>query len=134
MDLSKYSTKDRILLSSRVVFWLYFLTSYGYGKITNPTVWPQIGGAMWLIGITFRPAFRWFMAAFAESVGAFLLALWVIPRISAGLIAFTMLIATLFHLTKWERNPMSIWLGVIALVFVIVGAGNITVTKVFKKK
>jgi uncharacterized membrane protein YphA (DoxX/SURF4 family) len=74
------------------------------------------------------------MAAFAESVGAFLLALGIIPRISAGLIAFTMLMATLFHLNQGETNPMTIGLGVIALLFVCFGSGRITVVNILKKK
>ncbi|HMT01576.1 MAG TPA: DoxX family protein [Candidatus Absconditabacterales bacterium] len=87
------------LLVIRVGLGILFVIA-GRPKITGGTqmrAW--LGGNMSLIGITFWPVFRGFMAAFAEFVGGILVILGFMKRPAAFLIAFTMFIATLMHLS-----------------------------------
>ncbi len=68
--------------------------THGYGKITGgPEAWERLGGVMGSIGIPGPAVFWGFMAAFAESIGAIMLAIGLLTPVAAFLIAFTMLIA-----------------------------------------
>ena len=64
--------------------------------------WAELGQAMGLLGITVAPAFWGFMAAIAEFCGGLALITGVLTRLFAGLMLFTMIVATvlMFHLGK----------------------------------
>lgn len=84
----------------------------GYAKITAGTAyWEKIGGNMKVIGIDFLPVFWGFMAAFSESVCSVLIALGVLFRPAAALLAFTMLIAVLRHLNLPPMASGAGWSG-----------------------
>lgn len=70
----------------------------GWMKISTPAMWPQMGGAMANIGVSFSPTFWGFMAALAEFGGAICLILGLFTRPVALLMAFTMAMAALHHL------------------------------------
>ncbi|HVS12964.1 MAG TPA: DoxX family protein [Thermoanaerobaculia bacterium] len=79
---------------------------HGWGKITGgPERWKGVGGAMTNLGIDFLPTFWGFLAAFSESVGALLVALGLLFRPSAALLAGTMTVAAISHLSRPPDSP-----------------------------
>ncbi len=72
---------------------------HGWPKISDPGRWEGLGGAMAHLGITFAPAFWGFMAAFAEFGGGLLLIVGLLTRPAAAMMAFTMVMATIVHVT-----------------------------------
>jgi putative oxidoreductase len=88
------------------------LVFHGYGKITGGTaVWEKIGTNMNTIGIDFFPVFWGFMAAFSEAVCSVLIITGVLFRPATLLLAFTMFIAVLRHLTLPEGAVGAGWSG-----------------------
>ena len=76
---------------------------HGWPKITGGVdTWTWLGGNMSVIGLSFAPAFWGFMAAIAEFVGGLLLVLGVLTRPVAAMMLFTMLIATLMHISQGD--------------------------------
>lgn len=101
MDLntSKRPWIDIGLLVVRLGLGASFAIDHGWGKITGgPDTWARVGGAMAAFGITFAPTFWGFCAAFAEFFGAILLAIGLLFRPAAFLLAFTMFVAAWLHM------------------------------------
>lgn len=73
---------------------LFVVFAHGWAKLTW---WVErrtgLGEAMWMYWITMFPWFRWFMAAYAESIAIGFIALGILTRFNAFLLAFTMLTA-----------------------------------------
>lgn len=69
-----------------------------------------------MYGITFFPWLRWFLAAYAESIAVVLIALGILTRFNAFLLAFTMLTAML---TKVLWDPGIERLGELSAAFFI---------------
>ena len=91
--------RDYGLLIIRVGVGVVFMV-HGWPKITGGAeMWTGLGGAMGVIGIGFAPAFWGFMAAFSEFFGGLLLALGLLARPAALFMCFTMVMATLVHVT-----------------------------------
>jgi putative oxidoreductase len=83
----------------RVNFGLIYIM-HGFPKIAGgPERWAGVGGAMGHVGLGFAPEFWGLMAAIAEFVGGLLLVLGLLTRPAAALMAFTMLIATIMHIS-----------------------------------
>ncbi len=99
--------KDVGLLIVRIVIGFSMAAFHGWGKISSPDRWAAIGGNMELIGISFLPAFWGFMAGFAEFVCSILLMLGFFFRPAATLLALTMLLAMLRHLSLPVDDPNS---------------------------
>lgn len=113
------------------------LIFHGYGKITGGTaLWEKIGSSMQVIGIDFLPIAWGFMAAFSESICAVLIMIGVLFRPAALLLAFTMLIAILKHVTLpggaagagWSGASHAIELLVIYVGLFFIGPGRYVVT------
>ena len=98
---------DLGLLIIRIVIGFSMAAFHGWGKISNPERWAAIGGNMELIGISFLPAFWGFMAGFAEFFCSILLMLGLFFRPAATLLALTMLMAMLRHLSLPADDPGS---------------------------
>ena len=98
---------DLGLLIIRIVIGFSMAAFHGWGKISNPERWAAIGGNMELVGISFLPAFWGFMAGFAEFVCSILVILGAFFRPATTLLAITMLLAMLRHLSLPEDNPGS---------------------------
>jgi putative oxidoreductase len=104
--------RDTALLLIRLGAGFSMLAFHGWGKITGgPDLWERIGGNMANLGITFMPVFWGFMAAFAESVCSALVILGVLYRPAAALLAFTMLVAIVRHLSIPAGEPGAGWSG-----------------------
>lgn len=76
---------------------------HGVPKLmAGPELWGKLGLAMGVFGIHFTPVFWGFMAAFSEGIGGLLLVLGLGFRPAAGLLSFTMVVATLMHCGKGD--------------------------------
>ncbi len=134
--LNKYS--DAGLLIIRVGMGIAYAFIYGYPKIMGgPELWGKLGGAMGNVGITFAPEFWGFLAALAEFGGGILILTGLFTRPAAFFMAFTMLMATMQHLSKldpWNRvmSPMENFAVLTGLVFL--GAGKFSLDYLFFRK
>ena len=108
------------------------LFTHGYPKLTGgPDAWRGIGAVMGNIGVPGPAVFWGFMAAFAESVGAIMLAIGLFAPLAAFLIAFTMLIAVfVVHgsdpFSKMELGLMFLFTS---LLFLFKGAGSYSIDR-----
>lgn len=129
-NLGKY--KDSGLLLMRAGIGVLFMF-YGYPKLLGgPEMWTQIGGAMKNIGVDFYPVFWGLMAAIAETFGGFLLILGLAFRPVNLLLAFTMLIAALYHYKAgdgFQGASHAIEAGIVFLALVFIGPGKYSVDK-----
>ena len=90
------------LLIIRVGFGIIYIL-HGFPKIIGgPERWVAVGGAMGFVGLGFAPAFWGLMAALSEFVGGLLLVLGLYARIAVAFLAFTMLIATIMHISTGD--------------------------------
>lgn len=126
--------RDLGLLLLRVGIGVSMLALHGWGKISGgPEVWERVGGNMSHLGITAFPVVWGFLAAFSEFVGSILLILGLFFRPAALLLAFTMLVASLRHLSLPEGQPGSGWMGAshalelmtVYLALFLTGAGKL---------
>jgi putative oxidoreductase len=82
------------------------LIFHGYGKISGgPDTWEKIGGNMGHFGIQLFPVFWGLMAALAESLGSTLLMIGFLFRPAAAVLAFTMLVAIVRHVSLPADAP-----------------------------
>lgn len=94
--LEKY--RDFGILLLRLGVGAVFVVHHGGPKlIAGPERWEAIGGAMGHVGLGFLPVVWGFLAAFAESVCALLIAIGLFTRPAALLLFITMAIAALHH-------------------------------------
>jgi len=100
------------LLILRVVIGTSMFLFHGLGKLqSGPEGWARTGSQMANLGITFVPVFWGFMAMLAESLGSVLLAIGLFFRPAAAMLAFTMVVATLRHLSLPADDPSAGWKG-----------------------
>jgi putative oxidoreductase len=85
---------------------------HGYGKLTGgPERWERIGGSMGNLGIDFAPVVWGFLAMFSEFFCSILFGLGLFFRPAAGLLACTMLVAAIRHLSLPPGSENSGWSG-----------------------
>ncbi|MEO6696261.1 MAG: DoxX family protein [Ignavibacteria bacterium] len=126
------------LLILRIGIGLSFVFLHGWPKISGgPELWEAIGSSMANLGINFFPVFWGFMAGFSEFFGALLLILGFFFRPATFLLAFTMFVAMMTHLTKldpWSKvsYPMDLLILFTALFFI--GPGIYSLDEYFKNK
>lgn len=98
------------LLLVRLGVGLSMAIFHGWDKITGGVEkWEKIGGAMANLNITFYPVAFGFMAGFAEFVCSCLLIIGVLFRPAAFLLAFTMFVAALNHISRPAGDPGAGW-------------------------
>ena len=94
-----YSFRHSGLLMLRLGIGIMFML-HGWPKIAGGLEkWSAIGGAMSNFGIDFMPGLWGFLAAFAEFFGGFLFAIGLFFRPVTLLLFFTMLVATIKHIS-----------------------------------
>jgi len=106
------------------------LFTHGYGKlIGGRDQWRGIGAVMGSIGIPGPAVFWGFMAAFAESVGAILLAIGLFTPLAAFLIASTMFIAAfvVHGSDPFQVKELAFMFLFTSLLFLFKGAGSYSV-------
>jgi putative oxidoreductase len=134
MRRKTFSTSDNslhiALLIIRVSFGIFYIV-HGWPKISGGTeAWAGLGGSMEILGISFLPVFWGFMAALAEFGGGILLVFGLFTRPVAALMLFTMVMATLVHVTQGDSinaimNPLK---GLVVFAALIIsGAGRFSV-------
>lgn len=111
---------DAGLLIIRAGLGICFILIHGLQKLTGGVErWTAIGTTMANLGIDFFPAFWGFMAAFAETFGALLFIIGLFYRPAAFMLAFTMLVAMITHLSKLD--PWTKVVYPMELMFVFIG-------------
>ena len=120
---------DAGLLVLRLGFGLGFLYFHGWGKLVGgPERWAGTGDAVEHLGIGFGHTFFGFMAAVSESVGGVLLAIGFLFRPAALLIAATMSVAWVMHVSTGSGSPASpfknLW---VALGLALIGPGRYSI-------
>ena len=119
--------RDVGILILRVGLGIIFMI-HGFPKLAaGPEMWKGLGGAMGTLGLGFAPTFWGFMAGFAEFFGGLCLIVGVFFRLFCFLLAFTMLVATLMHLSQHQGFTQASHAMALLVVFVgllIMGAGR----------
>lgn len=98
---------DLGLLVVRLGIGLSMALFHGWGKISSPERWAGYGANMKMFGLDFFPEFWGFMAGFAEFGCSILIILGLFHRPATAMLAFTMLVASIYHLSLPEDNPNS---------------------------
>ncbi len=105
---------------------------HGYPKLFNPEKWEWLGSQMVHVGINFAPEVFGFLAGFAEFFGGLFLVLGVFFIPSCLLLAFTMVVATLYHLNQddgYNQISHSLELLIVFVGLCFTGAGKISLGK-----
>ena len=110
--ISNFSHVNLGLLLIRLGVGFSMLIFHGYDKISGgPETWEKVGASMGNLGLDFAPVFWGFMAAFAEFFGSIFLILGILHRPAAAILAFTMLVATVRHLSLPPEAAGAGWKG-----------------------
>ncbi|HOV11761.1 MAG TPA: DoxX family protein [Bacteroidales bacterium] len=115
------------LLILRIGIGIMFIL-HGLPKMMGGTeTWQFLGSQMSVIGVGFGFTFWGFMAALSETLGGLLLIPGLFVRPAAMLMLFTMIIATLMHLSvgdglKGASHAME--MGIVFLSVIFTGAGR----------
>lgn len=132
------NSKDAGLLILRLGVGLSMMIFHGLGKIKGgPEVWEKIGGNMGNLGIDFFPVFWGFMAAFSEFFGSFFLIVGFFFKPATVLLAFTMLVASIVHLSLpagaenagWKGASHAIELLTVYVALFFIGPGKYRIFK-----
>lgn len=127
--------KDLGLLIIRVGIGVMFIL-HGYPKLTGGSeMWTQVGSAMSNVGINFGHTVFGGMAALSEFGGGLCILLGIFFRPSLCMLVFTMIIATVMHLSSGDGIMGASHAVESAIVFVglfVSGAGSYTLLSVKK--
>ncbi|MGD1890668.1 MAG: DoxX family protein [Cyclobacteriaceae bacterium] len=110
-------------------------TFIGHGLpklLGGPERWARLGGSMENLGITFLPAFWGFMASFAECVGGLCLMLGILWVPVLLLLIFTMIVATVNHISNgdsFSRISHPLEVGIVFIALLITGPGKHRISK-----
>ncbi|HMQ78446.1 MAG TPA: DoxX family protein [Ignavibacteria bacterium] len=132
----KYS--DAGILFIRIGIGIPFVFVYGIMKIEGgPEMWQMVGSAMSNIKINFGYVFWGFLASASEFFGGIFLLLGLFTRMAAALMAFTMLMAFVTHLSMMDPwhvavHPMELFGVFMGLVFI--GAGRYSLDNILFRK
>ena len=100
LSILNRSCTDLGLFVLRVGVGMSMLLFHGYGKLSGgPERWERIGGSMANLGVDFIPVFWGFMAMFSEFFCSAFVVLGILFRPAAFLLAGTMLVASIRHLS-----------------------------------
>lgn len=109
---SDYRHRDIGLLIVRLGIGLIMMLLHGYGKISGgPEQWERLGSQMQNLGIEFGYVFWGFMAAVSEFFGSLLLTVGLLFRPAVGLLAITMFVAAVRHLSLPPDSAGAGWKG-----------------------
>ena len=101
---------------------------HGIPKLTGGVeTWTYIGGSMSIFGITFAPVFWGLLAAVAEAIGGALFALGLLFRPAAMMLTGTMVVALATHLAAGDNFMVfghALDLLIVFVGAVLIGAGK----------
>lgn len=110
---------------------------HGWPKISGGTeTWVKLGAAMKFMGIGFAPAFWGFMSAAAEFFGGILIALGLLTRPVAMIMAFNMVVAVVLKFSTGAGMggaSQAIEVGIVFLSLILIGPGRYSVDARFQK-
>ena len=131
-----YSRVDLGLLVTRTVFGFFMIYNHGYGKIIGgPEKWERLGGALTnLIGLEFLQTFFGLMASLSESLFSLFIMFGLFTRLSSFFLGFTMSIATIKHLMKFELPEMAIIYLTFSALIIFSGPGKFSLDNLILKK
>lgn len=115
------------ILFLRIVLGASFIYNHGFDKISDPSRWSKLGAQMEIMHIHFAPAFWGFMAAFAEFFGSVFLMLGLFTRISAFMLAFTMLVAFIAGHSSTDFNAYPFEMMIVFITIMIIGPGKFSI-------
>jgi putative oxidoreductase len=128
------NSKDLGLLFLRLLPGYYFIANHGWGKITNPSKWTNLGNAFSkYFGdmLDFANPLFGFTAAFAESICAILILVGLFTRPASFLASATMFVAAFNHITT-TGSPEKAWLYFsIFLALFLLGPGKYSLDRIF---
>lgn len=108
---------------------------HGWPKLFGePITWKSLGMAMTVIGIGFWPTFWGFCAAVSEFIGGACFMMGFIFRPACAFMAFTMFVATMFHLHRGDGLLVAshaLELVVLYISLLIIGPGSVAMDKFF---
>ena len=108
---------------------------HGFPKFTGGVAaWTEIGGAMSLLGVTIYPVLWGFCAAVVEFFGGIALIFGLFTRLVALLLCFTMVVASVMHLSTADGGGLqgashAIELGIVFLALIFIGPGRFSVDR-----
>ncbi len=111
------------------------MMTHGIPKIiAGPGLWRGLGGVMARMGVPGPAVFWGFMASLAESAGALGMALGLLTRLSAGLLAITMAVAAFVAHAKdpFEAREKALLYLFIALLYAFRGPGRISADRLIR--
>lgn len=122
--------KDSGLLILRIGLGIAFII-HGLPKLTGGVgEWAELGRAMGFIGVTAFPAFWGFMAGVAEFGGGIFLIAGFLFRPACLILAFTMLMAMIYHIGMGEdftRFSHAMEDGIVFMALFIIGPGRYSI-------
>ncbi|ERJ58605.1 DoxX family protein [Sphingobacterium paucimobilis] len=132
--MSATSTKKDIgLLILRATIGICMLTLHGLPKLMGgPDMWNKVGLAMGNLGINFFPIAWGFSAAIVESLCSLFIVIGLWTRQNSILLAFTMLTATITHLSQgdgFNTASHAIELMSVFIALSLIGPGKYSVDK-----
>jgi len=121
---SSYHSHGLLLL--RIIGGSMMVYNHGWEKITaGPEKWDRLGHALTdIIGFEFLSIFFGFMAAFSESVCAFLIVIGLFTLPATILLLFTMFIASINHVIDGEMPELAIMYFAVTLALILIGPGK----------
>ena len=127
---TSYSSHQFWYAILRITVGLCIAFGHGLGKIAGGSEKWMVSGSLGLksIGVESFHTFFGFMASFSELAGGFLLAIGLLVKPSAILLAITMAFAVLFHIQS--GNPgveFAAIYGIIFLYFGLTGPGRFSI-------
>ena len=131
-----YKNVDSGLLLTRFVFGFFMVYNHGIGKIFGgPERWERLGSALTnIIGFESLQLFFGLMASLSESIFSTFIILGLLTRISASLLGFTMFIASLKHIMKFELPEMAIIYLTFSVLIIVAGPGKYSIDNMILKK
>lgn len=131
MDRISERYGDLGLLLVRAGVGISYILLHGWFKLAGgPEFWAQLGQNMGHLGITFAPVVWGFLSALAETFGALLVALGLLFRPAAAILAVNMTVAVVSHLAggeTWYDASHALHMGTLFVALVLIGPGRYSV-------
>lgn len=128
--------RDLGILLLRLGIGLMFVY-HGWPKISGGVeTWVNLGAAMKFMGIGFAPSFWGFMSASAELFGGILIALGLLTRPIAMIMAFNMVVAVVLKFSTGAGMggaSQAIEVGIVFLSLILIGPGKYSLDEHFQK-
>lgn len=139
MAKSKFELYELALFLLRVGSGVMMVALHGWGKLnaafrhlTTGEEWGFVG-YVGSLGFPVPIAFAT-MAALGESVAAIMLAVGLFTRYAAAAMAGTMAVASYSHIIKGEMAELSLLYLLVALLYIVRGAGSFSIDHIIRKK